>query len=248
MYPYDFFTQYRVASLINRAFVGMWFSLEHESRFDNIIIKAIKNCQGMEPYRVDQPVSGDSIPINILEGILNSRIVLFEISYITPKLNGDEKQFRNANVMYELWLAHAWRLSEEIIVIRDDNNPLPFDVTTFRVHTYDPKDTATSVEQISRIINNALTEIDRAKSIIVERAAKSLDSRCLGFMHENRGHYFSEPQYNPIIADIINRLLNLGILWFDTSGGGGTYAYHWTELGRDVMKYLGIQLLSKELA
>lgn len=122
MYPYDFFTKYRVDKLINQVFVGMWFNTEHKIRFDNIIVKAIEKCQGMKPYRVDQPVSGDSIPINILEGILNSRIVLFEISYITPEIviyNSIKMRFRNANVMYELGLAHAWRLPEEIIIIRD---------------------------------------------------------------------------------------------------------------------------------
>ncbi len=250
MYPYDFFTQYRVDNLIDRIFVGMWFNEEHKLRFDNIIVKAIDQSK-LKPYRVDQPVSGDSIPINILEGILNSRIVLFDVSYITPEIvlkDSAKKRFRNANVMYELGLAHAWRLPEEIIVIRDDTDQLPFDITAFRVHTYNPIDIVGSIEQISRIIKDAGIEINRAKSIIVERAAKSLDSRCLAFMHDNRGHYFSEPQYNSIVADTINRFLNLGILLLDTSGGGGSYAYHWTELGRDVMKYFGIQLHPKELA
>lgn len=247
MYPYDFFTKYRVDSLLNRVFVGMWFDPAHRPRYDNIISVAIERCQGLQSYRVDQPVSGGSIPINILEGILNSKIVLFETSYITsPDSTG--KRYRNPNVMYELGLAHAWRLSEEIIVLKDDHDSLPFDINVFRVHEYNPNDINGSIGQIVGILTGAISEIDRAKSIMVEKAAKSIDSRCLGFMHENKGHYFSEPRYDPITANIINRLLDLGILWLDTSGGGGTYAYHWTELGRDVMKYLGISLLPKNVA
>lgn len=248
MYPYDFFTQYRVDSLINQVFIGMWFSNDHKSRFDNIIAKA---CSDIAPYRVDQPVSGGSIPIDILEGILRSRLLLFEISYITPEItlpDGSKARYRNANVMYELGLAHAWRLPEEIIVIRDDNDKLPFDITAFRVHTYDSGNESGSINKLSEIINKAIAEVDRAKSIIVERAAKSLDARCLDFINNNKGHYFSETQYNVVLTNVINRLFDLGMLWFDTAGGGGSYAYHWTELGRDVFKYLGVQMVSKNLA
>lgn len=249
MHPYDFFTKYRVDSLNNNVFVGMWFDEEHKPRFNNIISKAIEKCGGLIPYRVDQPVSGDSIPINILQGILDSRLILFEVSYITPEItlpNNERKRYRSANVMYELGLAHAWRLPEEIIVLREDRETLPFDVTAFRVHTYDPNAVDSSIEQISDLITRALAEIDRAKSIMVKRATMSLDSQCLGFIHDNKGHYFSEKRYEPVLSNIITRLLDLGILLFDTSGGGGSYAYHWTELGRDVIKRLGITPHPKE--
>lgn len=248
MYPYDFFTQYQVDNLIDRVFVGMWFDQEHRSRYDNIIARAIERSN-LTPYRVDQPVSGDSIPINILEGILNSRIVLFDISYITSEITlspSVKKRFRNANVMYELGLAHAWRLPEEVIVIRDDDDLLPFDVTTFRVHKYDFNNIENSIMQLSKVITDSLVEIKRAKSLMVERAAKSLDSRCLSFIGSNRGRYFSETEYDPLLTHIINRLLDLRILWLDTSGGGGSYAYHWTELGRDVIKYHQIEPCPKE--
>ena len=66
------------------------------------------------------------------------------------------------------------------------------------------------------------------------------------FTHENRGHYFSEARYDPKLSHIIPRLLDLGLLWLDTSGGGGSYVYHWTELGRDVIKSLGIDIYPKE--
>jgi len=221
----------------------MWFDQEHKPRYDNVIVKAIKNAN-LKPYRVDQPVSGDSIPINILQGILNSKIVLFDVSYITSEISispSVKKRFRNANVMYELGLAHAWRLPEEIIVIRDDEDSLPFDVTTFRAHKYDFNNVDSSINQLSKVITDSFSEINRAKSLMVERAAKSLDSRCINFIFSNRGRYFSETKYDPVTANIINRLLDLRILWIDTSGGGGSYAYHWTELGRDVIKYHKIE-------
>lgn len=249
MYPYDFFTQYRVSKLTNQVFVGMWFGNEHKPRFDDIISKA---CLDMVPYRVDLPVSGGSIPINILEGILNSKILLFEISFITPEItlpNGEKIRYRNANVMYELGLAHAWRLPEEIIVIRDDNEKLPFDITAYRVHTYNPNDAAGSITKISEIITKALAEINRAKSIMIERAAKSLDGQCLQFMNGNKGHYFSETRMDDLrLRNVINRLLDLGMVWFHTSGDGTSYAYHWTDLGWDVFKNLGIQTVSKDLS
>ncbi len=230
----------------------MWFDHRHKPRYDEIIAKAISesNCH-LEPYRIDQPVTGDSIPVNILEGILNSRLVLFEISYITQSNTipvESQRRFRNENVMYELGLAQAWRLPEEIIVIRDDPDLLPFDIQAFRVHTYDPSNADGSIRDLQGIINRSLQEIDRTKSMMVERAARSLDMLCYKFMRDMKAHYFSEKEikYDPATSHIISRLFDLGLLWFDTYDRRGSYAYHWTELGRDVCMKLGIEVGSKE--
>ena len=177
---------------------------------------------------------------------------MFEISFVTPEIvlsNGERTRYRNANVMYELGLAHAWRLPEEIVVIRDDDKRLPFDISAFRVHTYDPSDTVGSINKISEIIKGALTEVNRAKSVMVERAANSLDGQCLQFMNRVQGHYFSETIVDDLkLRNTISRLLDLGMIRFHTSGDGVSYAYHWTDLGWDVFKYLGIKTVTKDLS
>ena len=44
----------------------------------------------------------------------------------------------NANVLYEVGLAHALRAPEQVLLFRSDADPLLFDVSGIRVHTYDP--------------------------------------------------------------------------------------------------------------
>ena len=240
MYPQDFKSQYRFSKLEDRVFVGMWFGSAHRQRYDHIIKPAIENMTSRRliPYRVDQPTVGGSIPLDIQEGILNYRVLIFEISFISSKWF--RQRYRNANVMYELGLAHAWRLKEEIIVLRDDGENLPFDIESYRVHRYKPCEVQNSVTQITLLLYNTLREVDRRKSQTVQRARESLDAKSLDFITQNRGHYFSEAAVRDIeLRFTITRLLDLGLLWLHSSNDG-RYAYHWTELGRDVIISFGI--------
>jgi len=248
MFPRKYLETYRSPKkLIDQVFVGMWFDGSHKPRYEDIIRKSIL-AVGLEPYRVDLPRECDSIPITILEGILNSRILLFEVSIISPE--NIKQKFRNANVMYELGIAHAWRMPEEIIVIKEDDLNLPFDTATFRTHKYDPKNEKESTEKISSLIKSAKTEIDRTKSMLVEKAKNNLDEFCLSLIGHYKGHYFSyTPQPDPSL-DIgskltIQRLLDLGLIWLHYDKG--KYAYHWTELGIDVTLSLGIEVVSENL-
>lgn len=240
MYPQDFKSQYRFSKLEDRVFVGMWFGITHKQRYDHIIKPAIEKMESREltAYRVDQPTIGGSIPLDIQEGILNSRLLILEISFIS--CNWFRQRYRSVNVMYELGLAHAWRLKEEIIVLRDDGENLPFDIEAYRVHRYNPRDARNSINQISILLDSALREVDRRKSQIVQRARESLDAKSLDFINHNRGHYFSEADVRDLELRItIMRLLDLGLLWLHSSNDG-RYAYHWTELGRDVIISFGI--------
>ncbi len=248
MYPQDFKSQYRFSKLEDRVFVGMWFGSAHRQRYDHIIKPAVDNMGSMEltAYRVDQPTIGGSIPLDIQESILNSRLLIFEISFIP--YGWLRRRYRNANVMYELGLAHAWRLKEEIIVLRDDGKNLPFDIEAYRVHRYNPRDVQNSINQISILLNSALREVNGRKSQIAQRARESLDAKSLDFINQNRGHYFSETDVRGIEQRItIMRLLDLGLLWLHSSNDG-RYAYHWTELGRDVIISFGIAIEDESLS
>jgi len=248
MYPQDFKSQYRFSKLEDRVFVGMWFGAPHKSRYEHIIKPAIENMQTkkLTPYRVDQPTTAGSISLDIQEGILNSRLLLFEISFISTEQIAT--RYRNANVMYEIGLAHAWRLKEEVVVLRKDQENLPFDIEAYRVHRYDPRNIQDSINQISNLLDNALKEIDRRKSQMVKRARESLDAGSLSFINSNKGHYFSETDVRDLELRItIMRLLDLGLLYLHSSNDG-RYAYHWTELGRDVIISFGIDIVNESLS
>ncbi len=86
------------------------------------------------------------------------------------------KQIRPDNVMYELGIAQAARLPEELIIFRSDDSPLPFDFTNTRIHNYDPDSKPKEArEKVTNVIESAFDEINLQKHLAVKRAAESLD-------------------------------------------------------------------------
>src|SRR5690606_12698324 len=127
-------------------------------RWENVIrpgLAAIRvNGVPLEPYRVDVGKVSDSILTEILDEIARSRIFIAEISEI-GKL--DDRSIRNANVMYEVGLAQAVRLPEEVLLVRSDKEQLLFDITNVRVHYYEPD-----------------TDVGKASALLGELALESL--------------------------------------------------------------------------
>ena len=62
----------------------------------------------------------------VLNGVTDARLILCDISSVA-KVAGNP--FRNGNVMYEVGIAHACRLPEEVLLFRSDRDDLLFDVT-----------------------------------------------------------------------------------------------------------------------
>ncbi|MEA3323966.1 MAG: hypothetical protein U9Q37_02350 [Euryarchaeota archaeon] len=89
----------------------------------------------MEPVRVDVRCISDSIVTEIFQGIAHHLVVFADVTTIAYV---DDKPIRNANVLYEVGLAHAIRLPEEVILFRSDEDQLIFDITNVRVNSYDP--------------------------------------------------------------------------------------------------------------
>ena len=111
------------------AFVAMSFAEAFSSRWENVLAPAIGrvkvNDKALAPVRVDARKVSDSILTEILDGIGRARVVLADITA------HDARGFRgrNGNVMYEVGLAHAVRLPEEVLLFRSDDQQLLFDVS-----------------------------------------------------------------------------------------------------------------------
>ena len=177
MYPNTFFNLFPAFPRDHRVFVAMSFDPQFNSRWENVIAPAVKNLQvnefPLEPHRVDVRRISDSILTEILEGITNSLLFLADVTTIA---HVNEKPVRNANVMYEVGLAHATRLPEEVILLKSDKDPLLFDIANVRVNDYSPDDNPDQArERVSRLIIEALKEIDLKKHLAVRRATESLD-------------------------------------------------------------------------
>lgn len=223
MYPHYYFQLFPSFPKNNKVFVAMSFEEKFMPRWRNVIEPAIRNVlineTPLEPFRVDVRRVSDSILTEILEGISNSRIIFADITSI-GRIDG--KPLRNGNVMYEVGLAHAVRLPEEVIIFRSDKDDLLFDIANVRVNFYDPDgNPEVSKSIISNTILDALKEIDFKKNLAVKSTAQLLDFPSLMLLIEAGFSTYIDPPIIKTMGDAlgksqwlnaISRLLQLGAL------------------------------------
>ncbi len=177
MYPSEYYSLYPPFPRKDEIFVAMSFSGAFSSRWENVIEPAVNSVtvddKKLKAHRVDTRTVSDSILTEILTGISRSRLVIADITTIGIV---DERPVRNGNVLYEVGLAQAVRLPEEVLLFRSDNDPLLFDVSNIRVNSYDPENEPEKAkEKIIDAIISAFKEIDLKKHLTVQRLAETLD-------------------------------------------------------------------------
>jgi len=246
MYPKRYLDDYRTFSRTNRVFVAMPIKPAFEKRWERVFSPAIKKV-GLKPWRADSRSSGDSIQTEILKEIGQAQLILVDIS--TDNLNR-----RNENVMYELGIAHAARLPEEVIIVRSDKGPLPFDFTQIRVKQFNPTIISKAQAVIYTLLNDALLEIDYTKDLLVDRTIQSLDEDALHVMLQEytvankdinaplRQFHPGPITYghlkNPEFRAALHRLHTLGVVAIDAYEHKKPARYIWTDLGRAIIKKL----------
>lgn len=177
MYPSTFFGLFPPFPYEERAFVAMSFDPMFDNRWNNVIVPAIRSVHvnniALEAHRVDLRSVSDSILTEILDEICKCRVFIGDITSIGSINN---RAIPNPNVMYEVGLAQAVRLPEEVILFRSDEGERPFDISAIRVHQYDPDHDPTQAKKIiSQTIINSLKELSLKQQLAVMRAAESLD-------------------------------------------------------------------------
>lgn len=231
MYPKKFWNEFRLPKWRNKIFVGMSFNdKEVKKRYVDVIIKAIKKTK-LKPYFIKEIITGDSIPSDIMKGIIECKLVLFDISPIRKKV-----KIRNPNVMYELGLANTWRNGEEVIVVSDDVKNLPFDIQQIGVVKYSLRNKKKAIEKIKDTILFRLEQVKIKHKSIVRKAGESLTLEACQFLIKTRGtiqHDRNLTTSDRILA--IPILLNLGLVELLTDGHG--FGYHPTQLGREVIRF-----------
>jgi hypothetical protein len=129
MYPNTYLSLFPPFPRNDKVFVAMSFDEKFRARWDKVICPAVSRIERrgnrLEAFRVDARKISDSILTEILSGISTARLVLADVSTIKKVEN---KPIRNGNVMYEVGIAHAARLPEEVLLFRSDNDPLLFDM------------------------------------------------------------------------------------------------------------------------
>ncbi len=162
---------------------------------------------------------GDSILTEILTGIGTAQVVFADITSV-GELDG--RPIRNGNVMYEVGLAHATRLPEEVLLFRSDNASLLFDTANVRVNGYSPDENPTNAKrQVTECILSALKEVDLRRHLAVQVVTNSLDVPSFEVLAEcQKSGRFEHPPRQTVgqalgavsKALAVQRLLTLGLL------------------------------------
>jgi len=136
----------RGREFLDTCFVMMPFGEWFDRYYQDIYVPAIKEA-GLEPVRGDELFSTGSVVEQIWEQIEKSKLLLADLSD------------KNANVFYELGLAHAAR--KPVVFTSAQLNDVPFDLRHLRVIIYDVREPewATRLRNsITDYLKNALKE------------------------------------------------------------------------------------------
>jgi hypothetical protein len=223
MYPAQFFGLFPPFPRDDKVFVAMSFAASFEPRWHNVLKpaaqKIIVNGSHLSAHRVNMGVASDSILTQILDGIARCRTFVADISVIAEV---DSNPLRNANVLYEVGLAHAVRLPQEVLLFRSDDRQLMFDVANIRVNRYDPDGAPDAAKaQVAAAILSGLREVELQRHLAVRRAAQSLDYPGWMLLAEAQGpDGVRHPIRNTVgqvldaieRANAVARLLDLGAL------------------------------------
>ena len=218
MFPHTYFALFPPFPRENKVFVAMSFDDRFQSRWEKVIAPAIRNVVvneiSLEPHRVDARRIGDSILTEILGGITNDLLILADVTTLGYEGN---QPIRNGNVMYEIGLAHAVRLPEEVLLFRSDTDRLLFDVANVRINSYDPDGNVDEArDKIADSIIESLKEIDLKRSLAIKAAAQSLDFKAWRILSlaamKNGLQQFPNTLANAAANAAITRLLEVGAL------------------------------------
>lgn len=123
IYPKQFLSE-RIPIEKNRCFMLMPFSEE----FDYIygVIKKDLNDNGLICNRADEIAGSKPILNKILTEILKSRYIIADLTNYNP------------NVFYELGIAHSFKDSQNILLLKQKESKIPFDLTHLTYIEYTP--------------------------------------------------------------------------------------------------------------
>lgn len=172
---------------------------------------------------------------------------------------------RNGNVMYEVGLAHAVRLPEEVLIFRSDSENLLFDVANVRINSYDPDGSPDQArKQVSEAIIESLNELDLKRNLAIKSASQAMDLDAWGVLTTaamNNGiSQFPTKTMGQALGNIaknnaIVRLLDMGALETDFTklspellkqldkSEGDFFSYNVTEFGMAILRYSANELV-----
>ncbi len=131
---------HHTTSLDSSCFVMQPFSSPYDGYYETLFKPAIQQA-GLRPVRADDEIFGSGkVMDQVWRGIRDAKVLVAELTT------------RNANVYYELGLAHA--LGKPVVLVAADGEGVPFDVHHIRVIYYDISDPFWGQKLIDKIAEN----------------------------------------------------------------------------------------------
>jgi hypothetical protein len=128
------------SALDSSCFVMQPFSSPYDGYYETLFRPAIQQA-GLRPVRADDEIFGSGkIMDQVWRGIRDAKVLVAELTT------------RNANVYYELGLAHA--LGKPVVLIAANGEDVPFDVHHIRVIYYDINDPFWGEKLINKVAEN----------------------------------------------------------------------------------------------
>ena len=254
-----------------------------EADREKIIIKAIKKAipsvevVDRDSKKIEEDIVRyglvESMPRKTKKGDINLDILIkiiqarLFIADITPKIlktvsnkkkKGKgivEKEIVNNNVIFELGLALAWKIPEQVVIIYDAKfdlrkHKLPFDIQGYFCREVSFKEKDKPIKKIEKFIKEHLEDIESKKNIIIKNILSKIDAVSLQLLLREEGRPFPQDRYD---LGTIRHLMSLGIINIERyplkSDGTIDHICYFTELGRFLLKKgLGVNPVDKLFA
>ncbi|HEV7298271.1 MAG TPA: hypothetical protein VGN72_02830 [Tepidisphaeraceae bacterium] len=245
MHPNTFVKVFWRLEVRPEVFVAMNFAPQYSRRYEEVIAPAIQalqlNGKRLRPRRVDSAHSGESILTEISDAIAHSCLVLADVSTIgRDAVTG--KPYRNGNVMYEVGIALATRQPHEVLLVRDDDDPFLFDVSTIPHKRIDFTDIDKARDFLQKQLQSRLDEASFLHDARVRTALASLsdeDDRLLRHFTEQPNEVAAIIKQHTVPSLLsVSRLLDKQLIRTIGHHIDGTMMYRATPLGRVVAKLL----------
>jgi hypothetical protein len=135
-------------------FVMQPFAHPYGGYYETIFKRAIEQA-GITPVRADNEIFGaGKIMDQVWRGIRNAKVLVAELTT------------RNANVYYELGLAHA--LGKPVVLIAAKGEDVPFDIGHIRVVYYDVTDPFWGDKLINKVADNIKSALNNPEEAVLD--------------------------------------------------------------------------------
>lgn len=165
-HPHDFFRVKHLGIIPGTCFVLMPFAPEFKIVFDTIeeALVGLMTCTRADDLKLAQPILE-----RILRGISQAELIIADVTG------------RNANVFYELGLAHTQ--TKNVLLLTRNINDVPFDLRGFFCHQYEPH-SRQDLERLAEVVRRAAEEI-RARTLpLLLESASARTERIVSFMEQ----------------------------------------------------------------